>query len=107
MPAAHPTPPTPQVSWDWACESTVLYRAVAYLDAHVAGAGVPHLGVFQVRHPWSAEGVRAPPRPPEDRHSLFLAIGGGGGGGGRGRGGGRPSGEPAKSGARPANGFSG
>ena len=48
QPTLHP-PPRPQVSWDWGCESTVLFRAVAYLEAFMAAGGVAHLGVYQVR----------------------------------------------------------
>ena len=43
------TLPPPQVSWDWGCESTVLFRAVTYLEAFMVAVGVEHLGVYQVR----------------------------------------------------------
>ena len=44
------SPPTNfKVSWDWSCESTVIYRAVAYLDMYMASVGVPELGKYQVR----------------------------------------------------------
>lgn len=38
-----------QVSWDWSCESTVIYRAVSYLDTYMASVGVAELGKYQVR----------------------------------------------------------
>jgi len=38
-----------QVSWDWSCESTVIYRAVSYLDTYMASIGVEELGKYQVR----------------------------------------------------------
>lgn len=38
-----------QVSWDWSCESTVIYRAVSYLDTYMASVGVQELGKYQVR----------------------------------------------------------
>jgi len=33
-----------QVSWDWQLESTVVFKAVAYLDHYLMHHNVPELG---------------------------------------------------------------
>lgn len=38
-----------QVSWDWFCESTIIYRAISYLDTYMATVEVKDLGKYQVR----------------------------------------------------------
>ena len=41
--------PSPQVAFEWGTESTVVFKAAAYLDAYLAGQVVDDLSQFQVR----------------------------------------------------------